>query len=224
MVSTCLLEIRLETPPGQSWPGLATLTQTWNRELEAQRFGRLLQVARKQQPGCATEADVLTFELHGDLEVLIPLVRERLRQFLVPPSTVVSFQETSRDGQPLGPHGPYRVLPVADEPALHPWGGAEQAMMSVILTELHQEPRWQPLCRRLEALLPRFQLLGLGCIDLDTLTTDEAAAFLVAADRSCKNKANEGPVGWAKPEMFPDWLHRFRLHLERWTRQVRANS
>lgn len=221
MLSTVNLEIRIEAPPGQSWPGLALLTQTWNAELEKQGFGRFQHASRKTMPNCPREADLLHFVLAGDYEKLIELVRERLRAFQVPPSTVVSFLELTRDGQPAGEGCRFVVLPAADEPSLVPWGWQEQAMMAVILTELAKEPRWRDLARRLEEPLSRFLLMGMGAVEPAALAPEERAAFLAAAEGAYQAKANEGPVGWERRELFPDWLRRFRLHLDRW-RQASA--
>ncbi len=217
-ISTVNLEIRIEAPPGQSWPGLSALTQNWNAELEKQGFGRFQQASRKQQANCASEADFLQFVLAGDFDKLVELVRERLRQFQVPLSTVVSFLELTREGLPVTAEEGrrYVVLPAHEDPSLVPWGWHEMAMMAVILTELHREERWRGLAKSMEAPLARYQLMGMGAVDLAALTPDERLAFLAAAEQAYQAKANEGPVGWAKKENFPDWLHRFRLHLERW--------
>lgn len=215
-VSTLVLELRVEAPPGQNWPGLVELTRVWDAELKKQGFGKLNQVVRRKQPNCATEADLVSFDLIGDFEKLIELCRKRLREFQVPPSSVVSFLELTYAGQPSGAGGRYVVKTVHEDPLLVPWGWQEQAMMAVILTELNQDARWRDLARRLEEPLPRFVLLGMGAIDPAAMTPEERTAFIGAAERAFAEKANAGPVGWAKPDLFPDWLRRFRLHLERW--------
>jgi hypothetical protein len=215
-VSSLILEIRIETPPGDSWPGLADLVRVWDAELQKTGFGRLNQMMRRTQLHCTMEADVISFELLGDFDKLRELCRERLRQFQVPVSTVVSFLELTRDGEPTGLASRYAVCPVYDDPLLVPWGWQEQAMMAVILAELHQNPQWRDLARRLEEPLSRFTLMGMGAMDPAALPDEEREAFLAAAERAYQDKANAGPIGWSKPDLYPDWLHRYRLHLERW--------